>query len=85
MLMFFLYIAPPIMMTLSAVEGPIARSGRKISACSKVLYFLIWNVFFSNILSGSVLERFDTITSLKDIPLQLASGVPSMVITLLFG
>lgn len=83
MLMLFLYAVPPVMSTLAAIEGPIARSGRKISACHKVLFFIIWNVFFSNILSGSVLESIDRISSLKDIPSQLANGVPSMVITLL--
>lgn len=85
MLMLFLYSVPPVMSTLAAVEGPIARSGRKMSACHKVLLFMIWNVFFSNILSGSVLESFDRISSLKDIPLQLADGVPSMVYTLLIN
>lgn len=80
MLMLFLCIAPPIMMAFSAIEGPIARSLRKKSACLKVLYFLIWNVFFANILSGTVMDRFDRFTSLKDIPSELANGVPSMVI-----
>lgn len=80
MLMLFLYAVPPVMSTLAAVEGPIARSGRKISACHKVLFFIIWNVFFSNILSGSVLESIDRISSLEDIPSQLASGVPSMAV-----
>ncbi|KAK1405619.1 Lipase [Heracleum sosnowskyi] len=80
MLMLFLYAVPPIMSTLAAVEGPIARSGRKISACHKVLFFIIWNVFFSNILSGSVLESIDRISSLEDIPSQLANGVPSMAV-----
>lgn len=83
MLTLFLYTVPPLMSTLAAVEGPIARSGRKISACRKVMFFIVWNVFFSNILSGSVLERFDNLSSLWDIPLQLANGVPSLVITLL--
>lgn len=69
------------MVVSSAIEGPVARSLRKKSACVKVLYFIVWNVFFANILSGSVLERFDKITSLKDIPAQLANGVPSMVMT----
>lgn len=81
MLTLFLFCVPPIMIVSSAIEGPVARSLRKKSACVKVLYFIVWNVFFANILSGSVLERFDKITSLKDIPAQLANGVPSMVMT----
>ncbi|WOH06992.1 hypothetical protein DCAR_0626421 [Daucus carota subsp. sativus] len=80
MLTLFLFCVPPIMIISSAVEGPVARSLRKRSACLKVLYFIIWNVFFANILSGSVFERFDKISSLKDIPAQLANGVPSMAV-----
>lgn len=80
MLTLFIFCVPPLMMIFSAIEGPVARSLRKKSACLKVLYFLIWNVFFANILSGSVLQRFDRITSLKDIPLQLAKGIPSMAV-----
>lgn len=85
MLTVLLLTVPPLMSTLAAVEGPVARSGRKISACRKVMFFIVWNVFFSNILSGSVLERFDTLSSLWDIPLQLANGVPSLVISLLIN
>ncbi|KAK1395964.1 Calcium-dependent channel [Heracleum sosnowskyi] len=80
MLTLFMYTVPPLMSTLAAVEGPIARSGRKISACRKVIFFIVWNVFFSNILSGSVLERFDNLSSLWDIPLHLANGVPSLAV-----
>ncbi|XP_017254026.1 CSC1-like protein RXW8 isoform X1 [Daucus carota subsp. sativus] len=80
MLTVLLLTVPPLMSTLAAVEGPVARSGRKISACRKVMFFIVWNVFFSNILSGSVLERFDTLSSLWDIPLQLANGVPSLAV-----
>ncbi|XP_063945235.1 CSC1-like protein RXW8 isoform X2 [Daucus carota subsp. sativus] len=80
MLTLFIFCVPPIMMVFSAIEGPVARSCRKKSASIKVLYFLIWNVFFANILSGSVLQRFDRISSLKDIPLQLAKGIPSMAV-----
>lgn len=85
MLTLFIFCVPPLMIIFSAIEGPVARSLRKKSACLKVLYFLIWNVFFANILSGSVLQRFDNITSLKDIPLQLAKGIPSMVSIFLYG
>lgn len=75
-LMLFLYIVPPIMMLFSVVEGCISRSGRKKSACCKVLYFTIWNVFFVNVLSGSVISRLNAISSPKDIPPLLASAVP---------
>ncbi|ONK64886.1 uncharacterized protein A4U43_C07F31100 [Asparagus officinalis] len=72
----FLYIVPPVMMLFSTVEGSISRSGRKRSACYKVLYFTIWNVFFANVLSGSVISQINTISSPKEIPSQLAKAVP---------
>ncbi|XP_077233942.1 hyperosmolality-gated Ca2+ permeable channel 2.1-like [Tasmannia lanceolata] len=75
-LQLFLYTVPPTMMLFSAVEGSISRSGRKKSACCKVLYFTIWNVFFVNVLSGSVISQFNVISSPKGIPSQLAKAVP---------
>ncbi|XP_068657607.1 CSC1-like protein RXW8 [Aristolochia californica] len=75
-LLLFLYSVPPTMMLFSAVEGCISRSGRKMSACCKVLYFTIWNVFFVNVLSGSVISQLNVISSPKDIPTQLAKAVP---------
>ncbi|KAL5729015.1 CSC1-like protein rxw8 [Ranunculus cassubicifolius] len=76
-LMLFLYAVPPTMILFSAIEGPISRSGRKKSACMKVLYFTIWNVFFVSVLSGSVINKLNAISSPKDIPAQLASAVPT--------
>lgn len=56
-LILFLYTVPPTMMLFSTIEGSVSHSGRKKSACIKVLYFTIWNVFllmFSLVpLSGS--------------------------------
>ncbi|XP_020087237.1 CSC1-like protein RXW8 [Ananas comosus] len=75
-LLLFFYTVPPMMMLFSAVEGPISHSGRKKSACCKVLYFTIWNVFFVNVLSGSVINQLNAISRPKDIPSQLAEAVP---------
>ncbi|XP_057469231.1 CSC1-like protein RXW8 isoform X2 [Actinidia eriantha] len=75
-LMLFLYAVPPAMMLFSTIEGPISRSGRKKSACFKVLYFLIWNVFFVNVLSGTAIERLVVVSSAKDVATQLATAVP---------
>ncbi|KAK9166074.1 hypothetical protein Scep_001265 [Stephania cephalantha] len=75
-LMLFLLSVPPMMMLFSAIEGNISRSGRKRSACCKVLYFTIWNVFFVNVLSGSAISQIIAISSPKDIPTQLAKVVP---------
>lgn len=81
-LQLFLYTVPPTMMLFSTVEGPISRSGRKKSACTKVLYFTIWNVFFVNVFSGSVINQLNAISSPKDIPAQLAKAVPRQVLSL---
>ncbi|XP_059633598.1 CSC1-like protein RXW8 isoform X2 [Cornus florida] len=75
-LMIFLYTVPPIMYLLSTVEGPVSRSDRKKSACCKVLYFIIWNVFFVNVFSGTVMNNLLLISKPRDLPTQLAIAVP---------
>ncbi|OAY67944.1 CSC1-like protein RXW8 [Ananas comosus] len=79
-LQLFLYTVPPMMMLFSALEGPMSHSLRKKSACLKVLYFTIWNVFFVNVLSGSVISQLNVISSPKEIPTQLARAVPRQVL-----
>ncbi|KAH9625432.1 hypothetical protein KSS87_023299 [Heliosperma pusillum] len=79
-LVLFFYTVPPVMMLFSTIEGSISRSERKRGACCKVLFFTIWNVFFVNIASGTVLNKLDVFSQPKNIPLQLASGaVPAAV------
>lgn len=77
-LMLFLYIVPPLMLLFATLEGSISRSSRKKSACIKVLYFMIWNVFFANILSGSYMDRLGAFTtsSPKKLAGILAAAVP---------
>ncbi|XP_045824827.1 CSC1-like protein RXW8 isoform X1 [Trifolium pratense] len=76
-LVLFLLAVPPVMMLFSTVEGSISRSGRKKSACWKVLYFTIWNVFFVNVFTGSLINQILVFSSIKDLPAQLAKAVPS--------
>ncbi|KAK8478262.1 hypothetical protein V6N11_024171 [Hibiscus sabdariffa] len=76
-LMLFLYTVPPTMMLFSAMEGTVSRSQRKRSACIKVLYFMIWNVFFVNVLSGSIISQLSAVSSFTDIPIHLAKAVPA--------
>ncbi|KAH0990109.1 hypothetical protein GBA52_001592 [Prunus armeniaca] len=71
------YSVPPVMMLFSTAEGCISHSGRKKSACFKVLYFTIWNVFFVNIFTGSLIRQLSVFSSVKDIPAQLANAVPA--------
>ncbi|XP_057424132.1 CSC1-like protein RXW8 isoform X2 [Lotus japonicus] len=76
-LVLFMCAVPPMMMLFSAVEGSISRSERKKSACCKVLYFTIWNVFFVNVFTGSVISQLSVFSSVTDLPAQLAKAVPS--------
>ncbi|KAM0927644.1 hypothetical protein ACQ4PT_002724 [Festuca glaucescens] len=75
-LQIFLYSVAPIMMLFSTLEGPTSHSERKRSACCKVLYFMIWNLFFVNVVSGTVIKQLNFFSSPKDIPIQLARVVP---------
>ncbi|KAL3505030.1 hypothetical protein ACH5RR_034871 [Cinchona calisaya] len=81
-LMLFLYIAPPVMLLFAAMEGAISRSSRKKSACIKLLYFMIWNVFFANIFTGTIIKNLvgevaRNLKNPKNIPNELASAVPT--------
>ncbi|KAL2317876.1 hypothetical protein Fmac_031752 [Flemingia macrophylla] len=76
-LVLFLYAVPPMMLFFSVVEGSISRSARKKSACCKVLYFTIWNVFFVNVFTGSVINQLSVFSSVTDLPAQLAKAVPA--------
>ncbi|XP_010553667.1 PREDICTED: CSC1-like protein RXW8 isoform X2 [Tarenaya hassleriana] len=76
-LILFFYAVPPTMMYFSTLEGCASRSRRKRSACIKVLYFTIWNVFFVNILSGSIIRQLSVFSSVRDLPTQLAKAVPT--------
>lgn len=76
-LILFLYLVPPTMMSFSSLEGSVSRSGRKRSACIKVLYFTIWNVFFANVFAGSIIQTLSVFFSVKDIPAQFGKAVPA--------
>ncbi|KAH1121756.1 hypothetical protein J1N35_004916 [Gossypium stocksii] len=76
-LMLFMYAVPPTMMLFSTIEGNVSHSERKKSAAIKVLYFTIWNVFFVNVLSGSIIRQLSVFSSVRDIPTQLAKAVPT--------
>ncbi|PHT29582.1 CSC1-like protein [Capsicum baccatum] len=75
-LQLFLYVVPSIMIMLSSIQGYIAMSEIEKSACIKVLWFTIWNIFFANVLSGSALYRVKIFLEPKNIPAVLAVAVP---------
>ncbi|KAL3624156.1 CSC1-like protein hyp1 [Castilleja foliolosa] len=72
----FLSVIPPTMIVLSSIQGYIALSQIEKSACIKVLWFTIWNIFFANVLSGSALYRINVFLEPKRIPEVLAVAVP---------
>ncbi|KAI9124434.1 hypothetical protein K1719_004356 [Acacia pycnantha] len=73
----FLSAVPPAMIMLSSLQGYISWSRIQKSACSKVLWFTIWNIFFANVLSGSALYRVNVFLEPKQIPTILAEAVPA--------
>lgn len=75
----FLSFVPPIMIMLSSLQGHISWSQIQKSACSKVLWFTIWNIFFANVLSGSALYRLNYFLEPKEFPRVLAEAVPVQV------
>lgn len=78
-LQLFLYVVPSIMIMFSSIQGYIAMSQIEKSACIKVLWFTIWNIFFANVLSGSALYRVEIFLEPKNIPAILAVAVPGQV------
>ncbi|XP_041014860.1 CSC1-like protein At1g69450 isoform X3 [Juglans microcarpa x Juglans regia] len=76
-LMLFLKMVPPIMELLSSIQGYISHSGIEKSACDKVLWFTIWNIFFATAFSGSVLYQVSIVLDPKNIPAKLAVAVPA--------
>lgn len=78
-LQFFLSLVPPIMIIFSSIQGYISLSQIEESACNKVLWFTIWNIFFANVLSGSALYQVNVFLEPKNIPRVLAEAVPAQV------
>ncbi|KAK8979603.1 hypothetical protein V6N11_073595 [Hibiscus sabdariffa] len=76
-LQMFLKIVPPIMVFLSSIQGYTSHSEIQKSACNKVLWFTIWNIFFATVFSGSILYQVSIFLDPKDIPAKLGVAVPA--------
>ncbi|XP_016647593.1 PREDICTED: CSC1-like protein At1g69450 isoform X2 [Prunus mume] len=76
-LLLFLKIVPPVMEFLSSIQGYISNSDIQKSACSKVLWFTIWNIFFATVFSGTVLYKVSLFLDPKNIPSRLGVAVPA--------
>ncbi|KAL2505014.1 CSC1-like protein HYP1 [Abeliophyllum distichum] len=72
----FVSLVLPVMVVLSSIQGYISLSQIEKSACIKILWFTVWNIFFANVLSGSALYRVNIILEPKRIPEILAVAVP---------
>ncbi|KAK2979205.1 hypothetical protein RJ640_027499 [Escallonia rubra] len=76
----FVYIVPFAMIAMAKLAGYISRSQKDIRACNMVFYFLVGNVFFLSLLSGSLLDQIGkSFMHPKDIPARLASAVTAQV------
>ncbi|KAL6130036.1 hypothetical protein ACLB2K_068417 [Fragaria x ananassa] len=72
----FIYIVPFAMLGMAKLAGCISKSKEEIKASNMVFYFLVGNVFFWNLLSGSLLDEIgESFTHPKDIPSHLATAV----------
>ncbi|XVF24400.1 hypothetical protein REPUB_Repub13aG0124600 [Reevesia pubescens] len=74
----FLYIVPFAMLAMAKVSGSISKSKEEIKACNMVFYFLVGNVFFLSLISGSLLDEIgESFSHPKNLPGHLASLVSS--------
>ncbi|KAL7200014.1 hypothetical protein ACSBR2_022176 [Camellia fascicularis] len=72
----FIYVIPFAMLGMAKLEGYVSRSKKEIKACNMVFYFLLGNVFFLTLLSGSLLDQIGkSVTHPRDFPSHLASAV----------
>ncbi|KAL0714394.1 hypothetical protein Bca4012_021373 [Brassica carinata] len=72
----FMYIVPYAMLGMAYLGGSISKSKEEIKACNMVFYFLMGNVFFLSLISGSLLDEIgEYFTHPRDIPSHLAAAV----------
>lgn len=71
-----IYVVPFAMIGMAKLAGYVSRSRKDIKACNMVFYFLVGNVFFLSLLSGSLLDQIGkSFSQPKDFPSHLASAV----------
>ncbi|KAJ4834985.1 hypothetical protein Tsubulata_019272 [Turnera subulata] len=72
----FIYVVPFAMLGLAKLGGSISKSKEEIKACNMVFYFLVGNVFFLSLISGSLLDEIgEYFTHPRTIPSHLAGAV----------
>ncbi|XP_057807817.1 CSC1-like protein At3g54510 [Salvia miltiorrhiza] len=71
----FVYIVPFAIIEMAKIAGYISRSRKDIKACNMVFYFLVGNVFFLSLLSGSLIDQIgEYFSNPKDFPGRLATA-----------
>lgn len=76
----FIYIVPFAMIEMAKIAGYVSRSRKDMKACNLVFYFLVGNVFFLSLLSGSLLDQIgQSFFHPKDFPSRLAAAVSAQV------
>ncbi|KAG4201459.1 hypothetical protein ERO13_A05G280450v2, partial [Gossypium hirsutum] len=74
----FIYIVPFAMLGIAKLGGSISKSKEEIKACNMVFYFLLGNVFFLSLISGSLLDEIgEYVSHPKNLPSHLAALVSS--------
>ncbi|KAK9682220.1 hypothetical protein RND81_10G059000 [Saponaria officinalis] len=72
----FIYIVPYSLLGIAHLSGYSSRSETEIKVCNMVFYFLVGNVFFLSLLSGSLLDELgQSFSHPGDIPSHLAHAV----------
>lgn len=72
----FIYLIPFAMYGMARLAGYASVSKNEIKACNMFFYFLLGNVFFLSLLSGSLLDQIgESFAHPKDIPSRLAAAV----------
>ncbi|KAG2329006.1 hypothetical protein Bca52824_000186 [Brassica carinata] len=72
----FMYVVPYAMLGMAYLGGSTSKSKEEIKACNMVFYFLMGNVFFLTLISGSLLDEIgEYFTHPRDIPSHLAAAV----------
>lgn len=76
----FIYIVPFAMLAMAKLGGCISDSKAEIKTCNMVFYFLVGNVFFFSLVSGSLLDEIgESFSHPRDFPSHLASAVSAQV------
>lgn len=76
----FIYAVPFAMLGIARLSGCISKSKEELKACNMVFYFLVGNVFFLSLLSGSLLDEIgESVSHPKNFPSHLARAVSAQV------